>query len=169
MSQGKQENFISRIVTCDETWIRQCDPETYSGLCITHLAREKCRNPVFHIFLEQSRTSPGDAAQVRPRHLCSKTLQGARKKEHDAQAPSTFLRPLQRKHRRVQNTSRCPDKPNKEAFSDDRRMTEYMEHPCPPSTPHAPQTPILRTKELAVCIRTALTPRPRSWCLTLDQ
>ncbi|GBP54812.1 hypothetical protein EVAR_87885_1 [Eumeta japonica] len=97
--------------------------------------RDKCRNPVFHIFLEQSRTSLGDAAQVRPRDLCSKTLQGARTKEHDTQTSSTSLRPLQRKHRRVQNISRCPDKPNKGAFSDDRRMTEYVEHPCPPINP----------------------------------
>ncbi|GBP20188.1 hypothetical protein EVAR_82061_1 [Eumeta japonica] len=120
-------------------------------------AQEKCRNPVFHIFLELSGTSPGDAAQVRFRDLCNKTLQDARTKEHDAQASSTSPRPLQRKHRRVQNTSRCPDKPNKGAFSDDRQMTEYVEHPCPPSTSHASQTPILRTKELAVYIRTALT------------
>ncbi|GBP61132.1 hypothetical protein EVAR_46783_1 [Eumeta japonica] len=116
-----------------------------------------------------AQTCPGDRAQVRPRDFCSKTLQGARTKEHDAQASSTSLRPLQRKHRCVQNISRCPDKPNKGTFSDDRRMTEYVEHPYPPSTLHAPQTLILPTKESAVYIRTALTPRTRSWCLTLNQ
>ncbi|GBP24553.1 hypothetical protein EVAR_79461_1 [Eumeta japonica] len=98
-------------------------------------AREKCRNPAFYIFIKQSRTSPGDAAQIRPRDFCSKTLQGARTKEHDAQASNTSSRPLQRKHRRVQNASRYSDEPNKGAFSDDRRMTEYVEHPCPPVNP----------------------------------
>ncbi|GBP63863.1 hypothetical protein EVAR_39524_1 [Eumeta japonica] len=48
-------------------------------------------------------------------------------------------------------------------------MTEYVKHPCPPSTPHAPQTPILRTKESSAYIRTAPTPWPLSWCSTLDQ
>ncbi|GBP61488.1 hypothetical protein EVAR_34725_1 [Eumeta japonica] len=110
---------------------------------IIFLAREKCRNPVFLIFLEQSRTCPGDAPQVRPRDLRSKTLQGARTKEHDAQASSTSSRPLQRKHRRVQNTSGCPDKPNKGAFSDDRRMT----HVGLKSTKNAPMKNTVKKQE----------------------
>ncbi|GBP63861.1 hypothetical protein EVAR_39522_1 [Eumeta japonica] len=55
------------------------------------------------------------------------------------------------------------------SFNDDRRMTEYVEHPCSPSTPHAPQTPILRTKESSAYIRTAPTPWLLSWCSALDQ
>ncbi|GBP75255.1 hypothetical protein EVAR_45455_1 [Eumeta japonica] len=59
------------------------------------------------------------------------------------------------------DTPRCPDEPNKGAFNNVRRMTGHVGHPCPPSASHAPQAPILQTKEPAVYIRSARTP-PRA-------
>ncbi|GBP94303.1 hypothetical protein EVAR_99826_1 [Eumeta japonica] len=50
--------------------------------------------------------------------------------------------------------------------SDDRARGASI----PPVSPsNAPQTPVLRRKESSAYIRTALTPRPRSWCSALDQ
>ncbi|GBP92297.1 hypothetical protein EVAR_103696_1 [Eumeta japonica] len=58
---------------------------------------------------------------------------------------------------------------DKGAFSDVRRMTVHGEHPCPPSTSHAPRMSTFQIKKSSAYIRTAPRLMEFAWCSALDQ